>query len=60
MKNFKIFSLFTLLALSSCNIDPEYYSEIAPSTFYDSPDVFTNGWPAPTSTSRIMKAWDST
>lgn len=37
MKNFKIFSLFTLLALSSCNIDPEYYSEIAPSTFYDSP-----------------------
>lgn len=38
MKNFKIFSLFAFLVLSSCNLDPEYYSEVAPSTFYDNPE----------------------
>lgn len=39
MKNFKIIQcLIALLALSSCNLDPEYFSETAPSTFYDSPE----------------------
>lgn len=40
MKNIKIFiqCLCGLLALNSCNLDPEYYSEVAPSTFYDSPE----------------------
>jgi hypothetical protein len=41
MKFYKIFifqSVLAALVFSGCNIDPEYYSEVAPATFYDSPE----------------------
>jgi hypothetical protein len=41
MKLFKIslFQIaFALLTLSGCSVDPEYHSETAPNTFYDSPE----------------------
>lgn len=42
MKRIKLYtiigSLFALFALSSCDIDAEYYTETVPSTFYDSQD----------------------
>ncbi|MDR1155200.1 MAG: RagB/SusD family nutrient uptake outer membrane protein [Bacteroidales bacterium] len=41
MKFYKIFILQSVLAalvFGGCGIDPEYYSEVAPATFYDSPE----------------------
>ena len=40
MKNYRILilqSVAALMLLNGCNIDPEYYSEVAPDNFYDSP-----------------------
>ncbi len=40
MKNHKIFLpiIFIVLLFEGCNVDPEYYTEVNPSTFYDSPE----------------------